>query len=559
MHDRSESFASIAARAPLGVLVALTVALISPPSGPAAEALAGVVPGPVLNEIHADPHATEGDANGDGAVESGGDEFVEIVNAGPAALDLAGWTLADGVSVRHVFPPGSVVAGGCAVVVFGGGAPAGAFGGALVQTASSGTLGLNNGGDTIALGDGAMDVATLGYGSEGGADQSITRDPDVTGGEPLVRHTLATGSGGARFSPGTAVDGTAFAGCGGGPVPTATLTAVPTPPATATPLPTITATSTPVVTATALPTLTATVTPSATVTPVATSTTTPAATATPVATVTSTSTPTVTATATITATATVLPTATATATSTPAATATPAPTTTATATPVATASPTATITASATATALATVTPAATATPVATASPAPTPAPALCAPAPRFGCRISIEPGRGRLTLRDRAVDTRDRLDWTWRKGQATAAADLGDPLGNDDYALCLYDESVPAPVLILAASMPANASCAGAAGPCWKQGSGGARTLRYLRKTGVPDGVVRVVLRPGADGRSRVTLVARGDDLALPALPLGLPVRVQLQGAHGPCWEATFSAAGARKNDAARFQGTAD
>jgi hypothetical protein len=167
----------------------------------------------VINEIHADPHPTAGDANGDGTVSTTQDEFVEIVNASGADQDISGWTLSDAVPlVRHVFPPGTVITDGCAVVVFGGGTPTGSFGGVVVQTASTGTLGLNNGGDTLTLNDGAADVATASYGAEGGNDQSLTLDPDVTG-SGFVLHSTATGSGGALYSPGTRVDGTTFAGC----------------------------------------------------------------------------------------------------------------------------------------------------------------------------------------------------------------------------------------------------------------------------------------------------------------------------------------------------------
>ncbi|MCI0344069.1 MAG: lamin tail domain-containing protein, partial [Chloroflexi bacterium] len=165
-----------------------------------------------INEIHADPHPTAGDANGDGAVSTTQDEFVEIVNASGADVDISGWTLSDGFGVRHVFPAPTVVTDGCAVVVFAGGTPAGSFGGVIVQTASTGQLGLNNTGDTVTLNDGAADVATASYGAEGGNDQSLTLDPDVTG-AAFVLHTVATGSGGARFSPGTGIDGTTFAGC----------------------------------------------------------------------------------------------------------------------------------------------------------------------------------------------------------------------------------------------------------------------------------------------------------------------------------------------------------
>jgi hypothetical protein len=167
----------------------------------------------VINEIGADPDSTDGDANGDGDAHFSQDEFVEIVNDTDTALDISGWTLADGFRVRHTFPAGSVVHGGCSVVVFGGGEPSGIFGNSLVQTASGGSLGLNNGGDDITLNNGTKDILTVSYGSEGGDNQSITLDPDVSGVPPYTKHTVATGSGGSLFSPGTRIDGSQFDGC----------------------------------------------------------------------------------------------------------------------------------------------------------------------------------------------------------------------------------------------------------------------------------------------------------------------------------------------------------
>ena len=171
----------------------------------------------IINEVHADPDAALGDANGDGTVSTTQDEFVEIINNSGAPADISGWTLSDGVQVRHTFPEGTMVADQCGVVVFGGGTPTGSFGNVVVQTASTGSLGLNNSGDTITLSSGASSVATVSYGSEGGDNQSLTRDPDVSGSLPLVRHTTATGSGGALYSPGTRVDGTFFSGCPAAP------------------------------------------------------------------------------------------------------------------------------------------------------------------------------------------------------------------------------------------------------------------------------------------------------------------------------------------------------
>jgi len=77
-----------------------------------------------------------------------------------------------------------------------------------VQTASSGGLGLNNSGDTVTLNDGVTDQDIVTYASEAGDNQSLTRDPDISG--SFVKHTTATNSVGAAFSPGTRIDGSSF-------------------------------------------------------------------------------------------------------------------------------------------------------------------------------------------------------------------------------------------------------------------------------------------------------------------------------------------------------------
>ncbi|MEO1368905.1 MAG: lamin tail domain-containing protein, partial [Acidobacteriota bacterium] len=161
----------------------------------------------VINEIHADPDGTSGDANGDGSVDSSDDEFVEIVNTSSALFELTGFELSDSFSARHLFPPTTLPAG-CALVIFGGGTPTGAFGTAQTAVASEGSLGLNNSGDTVTLSNGGFDLVEVTYGAEGGNNQSITRDPDLTG--AFAEHSTATGSGGTLFSPGTLIDGTDF-------------------------------------------------------------------------------------------------------------------------------------------------------------------------------------------------------------------------------------------------------------------------------------------------------------------------------------------------------------
>ncbi len=168
---------------------------------------------PIINEIHADPDPTNGDANGDGTIDVTDDEFVEIVNRTGAPLDMSGWTLADSVQVRYTFPAGTIIPANCVLLIFGGGTPTGNFGGAIVQALTMGSLGLNNDGDTVTLSEGGQDYAIVSYGAEGGMNQSLTRDPDVVGTLPLVLHSTAVGSGSALFSPGTQINGTPFSGC----------------------------------------------------------------------------------------------------------------------------------------------------------------------------------------------------------------------------------------------------------------------------------------------------------------------------------------------------------
>src|SRR5581483_11259126 len=130
--------------------------------------------------------------------------------------DISGFKLSDADAVRHVFAAGTIVPPFEVVVVFGGGRPRGSFGNAaeahLVFTASSGGLSLNNGGDTITLADPQGHVIQqIKFGSaEGGASQSINRDPDGNG-ATFTLHTQVAHDTSRLFSPGTRADGVAFA------------------------------------------------------------------------------------------------------------------------------------------------------------------------------------------------------------------------------------------------------------------------------------------------------------------------------------------------------------
>ncbi len=180
----------------------------------------------IINEALADPpEGIAGDANRDGVRDSSADEFIELVNTTDHDIDISGYQLrsrsssATTETLRHTFAAGTILPACSASVVFGGGSfnsndPV--FAGALVFKATSGGLSLANGGGAITLQDSASEIITsLSWGGStglsGDANQSMTRSPDISG--QFIAHQAAIGSDGRSFSPGTHVNGGAFAQC----------------------------------------------------------------------------------------------------------------------------------------------------------------------------------------------------------------------------------------------------------------------------------------------------------------------------------------------------------
>ena len=173
-------------------------------------------PSIVLNEVLYDPSNSGllGDANGDGLYVQDEDEFIELLNTGSQPLDVSGWKVYDASALssgtpRHVFPAGSVIPSGTALVLFGGGTPTGSFGGAVVQTTTTGAINLNNAGDLLTITD-AQDSVMITFDVAPYSDnpnESYTRSPDITG--EFVQHSTV-GSGTLLFSPGTRLDGSSF-------------------------------------------------------------------------------------------------------------------------------------------------------------------------------------------------------------------------------------------------------------------------------------------------------------------------------------------------------------
>ena len=140
------------------------------------------------------------------------DEYVELVNLSPDTIELTGWTLSDGVAVRHRFIVGDAITSSNAVVVDGGrafGSPPNLPAGVLSFDASesSAGLGLNNNGDTLIVRNGSGHLVERVVYSQSmlSNDSSLTRSPDWTG--PFVAHSAISTN---YVSPGTQPDGRAF-------------------------------------------------------------------------------------------------------------------------------------------------------------------------------------------------------------------------------------------------------------------------------------------------------------------------------------------------------------
>ena len=168
------------------------------------------------------------------------------------------------------------------------------------------------------------------------------------------------------------------------------------------------------------------------------------------------------------------------------------------------------------------------------------------------GCKRGTVRFKGRLGVKDKAANQGDSLTWKLKKGEATTLAELGNPLVGTAYDVCMRNESTGA--TIFQATVPAGGTCGGK--PCWK--TLGSRGYRYKDGGGTAGGVRVLVLKGGDAGQAAVTVKGKGEHLALPALPLPVPVTMRVRASTGECWADTFTPAGVLKNTAAQFSGKA-
>jgi hypothetical protein len=122
---------------------------------------------------------------------------------------------------------------------------------------------------------------------------------------------------------------------------------------------------------------------------------------------------------------------------------------------------------------------------------------------------------------------------------EATSAADFTDPTGSGAILFCMYEEGA----LVFEAGAPS--------GEAWRtigKASAG-RGYKYTSSSATPDGVRKMQLKAGAQGKAKVIVSLGGGQLdaaplGAPSLPVSLPLTVQVQADEGACWQAAYASA---------------
>ena len=161
-----------------------------------------------------------------------------------------------------------------------------------------------------------------------------------------------------------------------------------------------------------------------------------------------------------------------------------------------------------------------------------------CTLGPLAGCRLPFVPQKAKILMKDKSpkID-KNKMKWSWIRGERTTVAEYGDPLVSTNYQLCIFDQTG----LLATANIPAGGLCGANPKPCWK--ATGIKGYIYKDKDMTPDGVAKLQLKEGADGKAKIQLQTKGSLFDLPDTGAIIqPLTVQLQNSTGLCWEAVFS-----------------
>ena len=143
-----------------------------------------------------------------------------------------------------------------------------------------------------------------------------------------------------------------------------------------------------------------------------------------------------------------------------------------------------------------------------------------------------------------------------WRKGDGFDQSSLGRPDVDTAYALCIYDHLTAVPELAGSFTIGPDSS--------WLNKD--PKGYVYNDKDAIQDGVAKVRLKTGVDGKTQAQLHAKGFNVPMPVpvSPSGPyfhaepNVTVQLLSEAGACWTSEFTRAAARKNDGEQFKAKA-
>jgi probable HAF family extracellular repeat protein len=162
-----------------------------------------------------------------------------------------------------------------------------------------------------------------------------------------------------------------------------------------------------------------------------------------------------------------------------------------------------------------------------------------CRPLPAKNCDTA---GKMQLQIKDSDDDSKDQLKWKWSGGSAVAQADVGNPATADRYRLCIYDSTGDVDNLVTALEIAPNGA--------WVNSD--PKGYGYKDSEGAKDGVTKIQIKTGADGKSKAQLAAKGAAIPMPTrfsstqyFQSGSGVTVQLARTGGTqCWTSQFDVA---------------
>lgn len=169
---------------------------------------------------------------------------------------------------------------------------------------------------------------------------------------------------------------------------------------------------------------------------------------------------------------------------------------------------------------------------------------APCPATPRGGCRTAA---RSKLLMRRKpeADPNKDQLNWSWTKGAATTAGELGDPTTSADYGVCVYEGPAGNAHLVYESSLPASS--------LWSTRPNG---YRYLDRAHGERGMRRLALKSGEASKSSIDVRSTAAAYDQTAFLIAAPVKAQLVNlGSGLCWESTFTASNVQTSDSRVFK----